>query len=241
MNTPIPKLPKINDKERTPLVGVLLEIIAKQSEEIDKLEQKILKLKGETTKPKISPSQMDKNTDPNVDEKTRKPRGPMRSKTEDLRIDEIVDIRPDNIPEGAEFKGYREVVIQDIVIKSFNTCYKLAQYRLSDGSYLSGKLPEHLQGCHFGSDLIRLIQYQNHYQLVTQPLLLDFLHDLGVEISAGQVNKFLNLDIEVFHQEKEEILAAGLKSSSYIHTDDTTARHNGKNGNRSPTAYSLSC
>ncbi len=38
MNTHIPKLPKIDDKERTPLVGVLLEIIARQSEEIDKLE-----------------------------------------------------------------------------------------------------------------------------------------------------------------------------------------------------------
>ncbi len=51
-----PQLPKINDEDRTPLVDVLLELLAWQQKQIDKLEQEILKLKGETTKPKIKPS-----------------------------------------------------------------------------------------------------------------------------------------------------------------------------------------
>ena len=60
MNTPKPKLPKIVESERTPLVDVLLELLAWQSQRIDELEQEILKLKNETLKPIISATQMDK-------------------------------------------------------------------------------------------------------------------------------------------------------------------------------------
>ena len=60
MNTPKPKLPKIVESERTPLVDVLLELLAWQSQRIDELEQKILKLKNETLKLIISATQMDK-------------------------------------------------------------------------------------------------------------------------------------------------------------------------------------
>jgi len=41
------------------LVGVLLELLAWQQKRMDELEQAILKLKGETTKPDIKPSKMD--------------------------------------------------------------------------------------------------------------------------------------------------------------------------------------
>jgi len=58
MNSLKPQLPKISDEDRTPLIDVLLELLAWQEKQIDKLEQEILKLKGETTKPKIKPSKM---------------------------------------------------------------------------------------------------------------------------------------------------------------------------------------
>ncbi len=53
MNSPKPEFPEIKEEDRTPLVDVLLELLAWQQKQIDKLEQEILKLKGETTKPKI--------------------------------------------------------------------------------------------------------------------------------------------------------------------------------------------
>ena len=58
MNTPKPKLPKIVESERTPLVDVLLELLAWQSQRIDELEQEIMKLKNETLKPIISANPM---------------------------------------------------------------------------------------------------------------------------------------------------------------------------------------
>ena len=55
-----PAMPDVPDNERSPLVDALLENIAWQQKRIEELEQQILKLKGETTKPKIKPSTMDK-------------------------------------------------------------------------------------------------------------------------------------------------------------------------------------
>lgn len=231
-----PQLPTINPEDRTPLVDVLLELLAWQQNQIDKLEQEILKLKGETTKPKIKPSKMDKGSsesdasDKDNSNTSKKKKGPKRSKTEHLKVDATLDIQPDKIPQGSIFKGYREVVIQDVVFKTFNTCYRLAQYKTLDGRYVSGQLPEGLNGCHFGNDLISFILYQYHHQHVTQPLLLKQLQDLGVDISSGRLSQFITEGLDVFHDEKDQLLQAGLSVSRYIHTDDTGARHNGKNG-----------
>ena len=234
MDSPKPQLPQISNEDRTPLIDVLLEFVAWQQKQIDKLEQEIHKLKGETTKPKIKPSKMDKDSaedgaDNNSD-KSKKNKGPKRSKTGHLKIDATIDIQPAKIPQGSTFKGYREVVVQDIVFKTFNTCYRLAQYQTPDGGYVTGQLPDGLNGCHFGNDLISFILYQYHHQHVTQPLLLKQLQDLGIDISSGRLSQFITDGLDVFHDEKDQLLQAGLSVSKYIHTDDTGARHDGKNG-----------
>jgi hypothetical protein len=231
-----PQLPKISNEDRTPLVDVLLELLAWQQIQIDKLKQEILKIKGETTKPNIKPSKMDEDSAEDNEEngddsdKSKKNKGPKRSKTEYLKIDATIDIQPDNIPADSIHKGFRDVVIQDIKFETFNTCYRLAQYQTPDGSYVSGQLPEGLNGCHFGNDLISFILYQYHHQHVTQPLLLKQLLDLGVDISSGRLSQFITDDLDRFHDEKDQLLQAGLSVSQYIHTDDTGARHDGKNG-----------
>ncbi len=74
------------------------------------------------------------------------------------------------------------------------------------------------------------IDYQYHHQHVTQPLLLEQLRDYDVDISTGELNRLLTENKEAFHQEKTEILPAGIASCGYIHVDDTGARHQGKNG-----------
>ncbi len=56
------------------------------------------------------------------------------------------------------------------------------------------------------------------------------LLDLGVDISSGRLSQFITDDLDRFHDEKDPILQAGLSVSDYVHTDDTGARHDGKNG-----------
>ena len=122
-----------------------------------------------------------------------------------------------------------KVIGKDIVFETFNTCYRLAQYQTLDGRYVSGQLPETINGCHFGNELIGFILYQYHHQHVTQSLLLKQLQDLGVDISSGRLSQFITDGLDMFHAEKDQLLQAGLSVSQYVHADDTGAHHNGKN------------
>ncbi|MCP4944649.1 MAG: transposase, partial [Planctomycetaceae bacterium] len=74
------------------------------------------------------------------------------------------------------------------------------------------------------------ILYQHHQQHVTQPLLLEYLRDLGVDISSGELSNLLTRKLDEFHEEKDEILTVGMAVSRVLHTDDTGARHAGKSG-----------
>lgn len=227
-----PDFPTIEQAERTPLVDALLELLAWQAGRIEQLEQEILKLKGETTKPKIKPSKMDGDGD-NQSPSSQKPECTSKADSANaapLRIDEIIIIEPDNIPADSRFKGFRDVVVQDLIIKTHNTRYRLACYQAPDGRYLSGQLPEAVKGCHFGKNLIAFILYQYHHQHVTQPLLLEYLRDLGIQLSSGRLSQFITENLDIFHQEKDTLLATGMQLSQYVQTDDTGARHDGKNG-----------
>lgn len=72
--------------------------------------------------------------------------------------------------------------------------------------------------------------YQYHHQRVTQPLILQQLREWHIDISSGQINRLINDDKDQYHDEKKELLSAGLAQASYLHVDDTGARHDGNNG-----------
>ena len=97
-------MPEVSESERSPLVDALLELIAWQQKQIEELEHQILKLKGETTKPKIKPNTLDKKTDSDDDKDTEdenenkgKEKGPKRKKTEQLPIHKTEIIEPDGV------------------------------------------------------------------------------------------------------------------------------------------------
>ncbi len=140
-------------------------------------------------------------------------------------------IAPDEtVPEGSRFKGYREFVVQELVIEVQNTCYKLERWLTPEGKYLTGQLPENINNQHFGPKLKSYVLYQHHHCQTTQPLLLEQLREWDIDISSGQINQLLTSGLEAFHDEKDGILQAGLQASSYITVDDSGARHKGKNG-----------
>jgi len=244
-----PKIPDIPAEERTPLVEALLVLIHQQHEMIDFLQEKvhlqqeqiqslkdeIARLKGQKPKPKIRPSALDKGAGKNDGEKDsqgKRPGSAKRSKTRELEIHEIVKVPPDNVPEGSRFKGYDDYTVQGIVFRAHNTIYRLECWETPVGQRLVGKLPTEIQavGGHFSPDLVSYILYQSNQAHVTQPLLLEQLWEIGIDISAGQLSRILTEGKEPFHSEKDEILSVGLEVSSYVNVDDTGARHQGKNG-----------
>ena len=229
----LPEFPFIQRCEKNDLVEKLLEIIHIHQlndrilkEENERLKGKIAELEHTPKKPQIRPSTIEK---PRSDAKKPKNRKSKGSKKNRISIHDEVVIKPKIIPEGASFKGYRNYLVQDIAIKSFNTCFKIERWQTKEGTYLKGTLPPEYQGSHFGPNLQAFIIHQHYQARVTQPRLHDQLKAWGIEISAGQLNHILGMHTAKLEKEMAEAVDVGIKHSSFVQTDDTGARHAGKN------------
>ncbi len=203
-------------------------------EQVQGLKDEIARLKGHNPKPKIKPSRLEQDSEKEQgqqESKGKRPGSGKKSKT--LKIHKTVIIQPADVPEGSRFKGYEDFTVQGLIFQSHNTRYRLARWQTPDGTYVVGQRPAEVsEGLfpHFDTNLVRFILYQYYHAHVTQPLILEQLQELEVDISAGQVNRIITEGKERFHAEKDEILRVGLEVSGHIHVDDTGARHQGKNG-----------
>jgi len=241
------QLPLISEAERTPLIDQLVAQIEQlvqenlwQAETIQHLRDEIAVLKGEKAKPRFKPSGMEEETDPDSkapqgsakgDPPSKRPGSAKRSKTQHLTIHQEIVIAPTQpLPPGSRFKGYRDVVVQDIRIEPCNTRYRLEVWQTSEGEWLCGKAPAHLQGGHVGLTLRAFVLYQYHHCQVTQPLLHEQLGEWGIDLSVGQIDALLSGHNEIFFAEKDQVLVTGLAVSRSITVDDSGARHKGKNG-----------
>lgn len=209
----------------------LLCIIQELQQTVEELNAEIRLLKGHSPKPAIAPSRMEKASQVSVKRKGDKRAGSAKAqKTKNLTIHHEKIVEAEGVQNGWIFKGYTDFIVQDLKIEAVNTRYLLKKYLTPEGNYVSAEPPKELKGRHFGIDLQRHILYQYHQCHVTQPLLLEELIEREIDISSGQLNNLLTEDKEVFHREKEDLLATGLAVSPYIQTDDTGARHDGANG-----------
>lgn len=207
----------------------ILQLMAQHREEIQALKDEIARLKGHKPKPTIRPSQLEK------DKKTPEggqAGGSRGSKIATLEIHQTIVVPPKEKPAGSRFKGYAEYTVVGLRFEPHNVRYQLEIWETPDGRRLQAELPTTMQvlGGHFCPELVSYVLHQHHHGLVPQGLICEQLRDIGVAISEGQVNRTLLDYSEPFHAEKEALLKVGLEVSSHIQTDDTGARHQGKNG-----------
>ncbi len=228
-----PKIPDIPEEERTPLVVALLEMTHLQQEQIQALKDEIARLKGQKPRPKIKPSRLEE--DSANDDKgggKKRPGSARKSKRGELEIHETKVVKADDVPPGSRFKGYEDFTVQALVIKPRNVLYRRERWKTPQGETIVAPLPQEVQalGGHFDCTVVSFTLYQYYHAHVTQPLILEQLREFGLDISAGQVSYIITEGHEHFHEEKKNILRVGLEVSSYVNVDDTTARHQGKNG-----------
>ena len=83
----------------------------------------------------------------------------------------------------------------------------------------------------FGPRLRQLVISLYHESHMTQSGIIRFLANHAIPMGAGSVSRILTLspEKEGFHQEKNDIVMAGLQSANYQQMDDTSARVHGKN------------
>src|SRR3954471_22744483 len=231
-------LPDIPEAERTPLVRQLLEILRLQQERIQQLDERVhqledevARLKGLKARPRIAPSALETPPRPPRDPDAKRPGSAKRSKTAQLTVTEEIVVPLPDVPPEAVFKGYEDFVVQDLILQPRVIRYRRERWMTPEGQSLLAPLPAAvLPGSHFGADLICFILHQYHHQHVTQPLLLEQLHQLGIDISAGELSRILTEGKDAFHQEKDDLLPAALAVSAYVEVDDTGARHRGHTG-----------
>ena len=226
---PIPELPP--PEQRPSWVDALLEIVVTQREQIHRLREEVQTLKDEIArlkkqkpKPKIEPSRLGNSKNDKRRNKRKRKRGNKR------QADQTVIVKAQNVPEGSRFKGYSDYWVQELVIHSQSTLYRVEKWLTPQGQIVSGQLPVKGQSGHFGPTLCAFILYQYYHAGVTEPLILEQLREWGMRISSGQLHQMITEGKERFHREKLQILQVGLRVSSYVHADDTGARHKGKNG-----------
>src|SRR3569833_1607937 len=186
-------IPPIPEAERTPLVVALLgiiealgETVQKQEEQIELLKDEIRILKGGKKRPQFKPSKMDQGTarsdskEADGEQDTRRAGSDKRNKTAELVIHDEQLLQPKRRnPPGSRFKGYRNVVIQDLVNRAHNNQNQQARRQTPQGEYLIGELPAHLAGGHFGTTLRSYVLYQHHFCLVSLLLLFVLLRVWG--------------------------------------------------------------
>jgi len=197
--------------------------------EVQRLKDEINRLKGEKGKPDIKPK-----SSPKKDEVKRYPKPKKEwkkeTKLDKVKIDEAKTIKYEGpLPDDAQHKGYRSVVIQDIIIKTDNIEFKLERYYSpSEKKTYEAPLPDYING-EFGAGLKSWVLFWYFHSRIPEDRIHQMLTDIGIRISAGEISNIIVKDHDRFHQEKAEIIKAGIKSSSYQHIDDTGARVKGTN------------
>lgn len=197
---------------------------AQVREEQQRLRDEVARLKGEQGQPRILPKRQHSS-----EEERRLPRGKRRRQVsqEAVRIDRTETRQvTDALPSDAEFKGYAEVVVQDVRLETDNVQFRLAKYYApSTGKSYQAPLPAGYHGG-FGPGLRTLVLYLSYQTYTSQAKIRHLLTSLGVQISAGTVANMV-LVPPCLAAEEAAIRQAGLASSAYQHLDATPTRVNG--------------
>ena len=223
-------LSKIQDENARQLIVLLLNLIETVSADLrdaqaenQRLRDENNRLKGEQGKPNIKankPKSPRSNHSSEQERRKSKPRK-KRSKKATIKIhrEQTLEVDKARLPVDAEFKGYEDVVVQDIVFRADNVCFHKEKYWAnSTGKTYLAKMPLGYEG-QFGPVLRALTLTLYFGGVISEPKIRELYENVGIQISAGEVSNLLIKGQEQFHAEKEEVCEVGLGSSPWQHID----------------------
>ena len=199
------------------------------------LEQKKKSKNTSSKDDKDTASDEDSTSSDHSSEKRRKsgkkPKANDRRSFKDLTIHDTVEcpVDPDTLPPDAVRLQDEIVVVQDIEIKPKNTQFQRhVFYSASQQKYYRGSLPADCNHGDFSASLRALIVSLKYCGNMSEPKIGEFLENFDVQVSAGSLSNILTKSAKLFEQEYDDLLIAGLSSTPYQQTDDTSARVKGE-------------
>ena len=222
------------------LIQRLLNLVEKVSADLrdaqienQHLRDEINRLKGEQGKPEIKGNTPKATFQDHSSEKERRKPCERHKSSKQAKIEinreQVVEVDSAILPPDAKFKGYVDVVVQDIVVRTDNVLFHKAKYyAASTQKSYQAELPRGYKG-QFGPGIQALTLALYYGMQASEPKILEFYENVGIQISEGELSNWLIKHQESFHAEKDGVYEAGLRSSPCQHIDDTVTRLDGQN------------
>jgi len=137
-----------------------------------------------------------------------------------------VTLKAAAVPPDARFKGYEDVLVQDLRI-AVEVRYRRERWETASGERIVAALPPGILGG-FGPELRRFIAAGHFQGQVTSERMTALLNGMGLRISKRQVVRLLSRGLEALVAEDEAVFRTGLDTARWISVVDTSARHAGK-------------
>jgi hypothetical protein len=127
------------------------------------------------------------------------------------------------------FKGYDEVVVQDLIVCMDNVLFrKEVFWSASESKSYRASLPAGCQGSYGpGVRALTLALYFGGH--MSSPKIRDYFQRAGLVVSVSTIEAWLVNGQPTFQAEKDAVYEAGLRSSPWQPLDDTPTRIEGQN------------
>jgi len=133
----------------------LIEDLKSETQELreqnQRLRDEINRLKGEQGRPNIKPNRRKRASSNHSSEQERRKlkKWKKQRKLNQIKIDrvEVLNVEPERLPADARFKGYEDVLVHDIAIRTDNVLFRKEKYhsRSESKTYLAN-LPRGYKG-----------------------------------------------------------------------------------------------